>query len=56
MRRGVDGAIELRGIKGKGVEIRGCIDDLVAIAVETAVGIGIAGSVGAAGTVTVIAR
>ena len=43
-----------------------CIDDLVAVAVETAVGVGVAGSVGAAGagagaagaagTVTVIAR
>ena len=66
MQQGVDRAIELRRIEGKGVDIRGCIDDLVAVAVETAVGVGIAGSVGAAGagagaagaagTITVIAR
>ena len=49
MWRGVDEAIELCGIEGKGVDIRGCIDDLVAVAVETAVGVGVAGSVGAAG-------
>jgi hypothetical protein len=46
--QGVDGVIKLCGIKGKGVDIRGYIDDLVTIAVKTTVGIGIVGSVGAA--------
>jgi hypothetical protein len=55
---GVDEAIDLHEIKGRGVDVRGWRDGLVAVVVEIEVGIGIAGCVvaAAADTVTIVAR
>jgi hypothetical protein len=55
---GINEAINLHEIKGRGVDVRGWRDGLVAVAVKIEVGIGIAGCVitAAADTVTVVAR
>jgi hypothetical protein len=58
---GVDEAIDLHEIRGRGVDVRGWRDGLVAVAVKIEVGIGVARRVVAAaaataGTVTVVAR
>jgi hypothetical protein len=54
---GIDEAIDLHEIKGRGVDVRGWRDGLVTVMVEIEVGVGVAGCIvaAAADTVTIIA-